>query len=553
MPRWMVMATTKLYDLARMSTTTTGTGTITLGSAVSGFLSFAAAGVSNGDIVGYAISDGANSEVGYGTYTTSGTTLTRTVIKSTNSDSTISLSGSAEVFITPTRLHFPSVDSSGNFGFGTTSPASKVHVVGDLTLDGTADIFTDGDRVSITNAATATAAPLGLLDVENTGSSASAIHTRSYWIGTTASPYVNNDCIISDIFNDTQSDSANRSWAGSFSNAYHKIPAGVTDSGTRNGLIGWATSVANGSYVHEGTLATQYGVQGVAGFQGSGSGSSAVITTAFGVYGQVLHDSTGSTVSNAHAGHFDSVASPGTCTTNIGVYSRATNGNNNYSFYGAGGEFYNENAATFNSGVIINESGGNFDVRMEGDAEPNLFFLDASTDSICIGTQTASGVLTLSCAMSSQNGFSFIDESNQSAAAYCAFRNAAGTAIGSINRSGSSDTVVYNTTSDRRIKTDITDAQVGLGELMRLRVRDFAFKNDATKTRMTGFIAQEVHEIFPSAVTTNGDDGEIDLVDPSMYWGMDYGRLVPLLVRAIQELNEKVASMTVNAPEGATH
>jgi hypothetical protein len=90
----------KLYNLARMTTATTGTGTITLGVAVSGYLSFANAGAQNSDIVFYGIKDGANSEVGWGTYTSSGTTLTRNVVKSTNSNTAISLSGSAEVYIT---------------------------------------------------------------------------------------------------------------------------------------------------------------------------------------------------------------------------------------------------------------------------------------------------------------------------------------------------------------------------------------------------------------------------------------------------------------------
>jgi hypothetical protein len=94
-------AIAKLYNLARVSTATTGTGTITLGAAVSGYLTFALAGVSDGDVVDYAIKDGANSEIGTGTYTASGTTLTRTVLKSTNSNNAISLSGSAEVFISP--------------------------------------------------------------------------------------------------------------------------------------------------------------------------------------------------------------------------------------------------------------------------------------------------------------------------------------------------------------------------------------------------------------------------------------------------------------------
>lgn len=90
----------KLFDLARMTTATTGTGTITLGSAATGFITFANAGVSNGDTVTYAIEDGANREIGRGVYTSSGTTLTRaTILRSTNSNAAISLSGTAQVFI----------------------------------------------------------------------------------------------------------------------------------------------------------------------------------------------------------------------------------------------------------------------------------------------------------------------------------------------------------------------------------------------------------------------------------------------------------------------
>lgn len=88
-----------LYNLARMSTTTTGTGTITLATAVSGYLSFANAGVPNGAVVSYGIADGANCEVGVGTYSSSGPTLTRGPIGSNNSNAAINLSGNAQVFI----------------------------------------------------------------------------------------------------------------------------------------------------------------------------------------------------------------------------------------------------------------------------------------------------------------------------------------------------------------------------------------------------------------------------------------------------------------------
>ena len=91
----------KLVNRAKMTTSTTGTGTITLGSAVAGFQTFTAAGVANGDTVRYCIEDGTSSfELGSGVFTASGTTLTRVVSESSNSNNAINLSGDAIVFIT---------------------------------------------------------------------------------------------------------------------------------------------------------------------------------------------------------------------------------------------------------------------------------------------------------------------------------------------------------------------------------------------------------------------------------------------------------------------
>ena len=98
----------KLVNRAKMSTATTGTGTITLGSAVAGYQSFADAGVSDGITVRYVIEEGNNWEIGTGVYTTSGTTLARTVLESNNSDAAITLAGAAEVYVTATSEDFGS-------------------------------------------------------------------------------------------------------------------------------------------------------------------------------------------------------------------------------------------------------------------------------------------------------------------------------------------------------------------------------------------------------------------------------------------------------------
>lgn len=86
-------------DRVQETTTTTGTGTVTLAGAVTGFQTFAAIG--DGNTCYYAITSGNDWEVGLGTYTSSGTTLSRdTILESSNAGSAITLSGTSNVFVT---------------------------------------------------------------------------------------------------------------------------------------------------------------------------------------------------------------------------------------------------------------------------------------------------------------------------------------------------------------------------------------------------------------------------------------------------------------------
>jgi len=106
------------------------------------------------------------------------------------------------------------------------------------------------------------------------------------------------------------------------------------------------------------------------------------------------------------------------------------------------------------------------------------------------------------------------------------------TNVGGISVSGSG--VVYNTTSDYRLKENVESIENGLERLNQLNPVKFDWKEDGTSSE--GFIAHEVQEIFPDAVS-----GE---KDAETMQGMDYGRITPLLVKAIQEQQTLIESLT---------
>jgi len=85
-------------------------------------------------------------------------------------------------------------------------------------------------------------------------------------------------------------------------------------------------------------------------------------------------------------------------------------------------------------------------------------------------------------------------------------------------------------TSDARLKENITYSTLGLQSLLAIKVRDFTWKNSGDAS--TGFIAQELYDAYPKAVTVGGAD---PAVEP---WTITPTALIPLMVKSIQDQQE---------------
>jgi len=141
----------KLFNRVKVNTTTTGAGTISLGSAANGFQTFAQAGVVNGDEVRYVIQDGADWEIGTGTYASAGPTMSRAVEESSNSDNALSLSGAAMVFISAAAADFAPVSTDPDFTVDPTSLADRETIAGRDLQGGTVVATTSGTAFDFTS------------------------------------------------------------------------------------------------------------------------------------------------------------------------------------------------------------------------------------------------------------------------------------------------------------------------------------------------------------------------------------------------------------------
>lgn len=117
----------------------------------------------------------------------------------------------------------------------------------------------------------------------------------------------------------------------------------------------------------------------------------------------------------------------------------------------------------------------------------------------------------------------------------------AGNVVGSIT--GTTSGVSYNTSSDYRLKENVTaiDGVSAVERVKQLKPSNFSWKSDASAEVVDGFIAHELQEVVEDAVS--GTKDEVDAEGNPVYQSIDTARLVPLLTAALKEAIAKVDAL----------
>lgn len=226
------------------------------------------------------------------------------------------------------------------------------------------------------------------------------------------------------------------------------------------------------------------------------------------------------------------------------VASVGSLGNDGYVLVNANGSAQHFITGELNS--VFNDQGLDVDFTIEGDTDTNLFNVDAGNDRIGIGTgspntkvhiaggvdaslATNSGYLVLG----DLTGQNMVIDQNEIIARF----NGANSTL-FLNQTGgdvwAGGALVHS--SDKRLKRDITRLEFGLEEVMKLKPKQYFWKNrDNQKQESLGFIAQDVQGVIKNVVHQANDEQKT--------LSISYTELIPVLVNAIQEQQKQIESL----------
>jgi hypothetical protein len=249
----------------------------------------------------------------------------------------------------------------------------------------------------------------------------------------------------------------------------------------------------------------------------------------------------------------------GTSTTFAGLEVENSNGHG--TVFGTGGSARTD--LLDNRGYVTAQSATDgLAIGTEG-ADPVIFYTSGTTSEACridssqnllVGT-TAVGVGTarhnvyndttnIASILVNQSGtanstpvqrFYHYEANSTTSATMIQFLNRSVGQVGNITSTGSATS--YNTSSDQRLKDNIVDAPSASDDIDAIQVRSFDWKADGSHQKY-GMVAQELQSVAPEAVTGDADSDDM--------MGVDYSKLVPMLVKEIQSLRARVAQLETN-------
>jgi hypothetical protein len=247
------------------------------------------------------------------------------------------------------------------------------------------------------------------------------------------------------------------------------------------------------------------------------------------------------------------------------------------------------------SETVFNEDSVDVDLRVESDINTHSLIVEGSSGHVGFGVSNPSSVIDVRNGVGERQAFVFMGVNQDTVAmaimssyalssqtaTMIQFLDFNGTERGSIKTSGSA--TAYNTSSDYRLKENVNYDWDATTELKKLKPAKFNWKVD-TENTVEGFLAHEVSDIVPDAITGTKDEietktkvirdsanqilgegieeadwiaGKVDGKYPSdstwqasetkeKYQQIDQSKLVPLMVKTIQELEARIATLEGN-------
>jgi hypothetical protein len=412
--------------------------------------------------------------------------------------------------------------NNGNVGIGTTSPQQLFHInnsSGDFSAEaiirGSTSTGTPKAEVAFKRASSGDGATLVLRSSNSSGTIADAVTidtSQNVGIGTTAPDYKL-------TINNTGGADTLLKLENTTSNKYPNIRFVALDASYDIGVggTGTASGYVNNFYIYDVTNSapritlTQAGNVGIN--ETNPDNKLEISDTSVGT-DSTADDSNFIKLTNKEIGTINEV-------WGLGFSSEASGTDYLGAFVQALGNY----TSNYNTSLIFGTRGtsGNATERMR----------ITSGGDVLIGTTTTTSVSKLQLT-SSNSYYGFVDRAQVSGTGFPAgFFNSAGSLVGSIGTNNTSTT--YGTSSDYRLKEDLKDFNA-LDIASKIKMYDFKWKAD--DSRGYGVMAHELQEVLPQAVSGKKDAEKMQSVD--------YSKLVPILLKSIQELKAEIDELKKN-------